>query len=287
MSSHPSQPRFLRTAADLARRYFDHGVARDSAALTYYLLFALFPTLIFFSNLVGLLSADAQGLLRELSAVVPQEVSAFLEQYLAYVSETSSRTLLWFSLVFSVYFPFRATNALFVSVRKARGLPPPTDLPRHLARVLLGTILMIVTLAAALIVAVCGRRALEALSGRLYVSRGFIRLWTPLRFLLLGVAAGFMIATLYALAQGDGHGASGRQPIWPGVTAALASWLALSLLFSLYVEHAGRFSIIYGSIGTVIVLLLWLCLTATALIMGAEVNGALSGRGRDHQGGSV
>ena len=47
--------RFFRSTALFVRRYFDHRVARDSAALTYYLLFAIFPLLIFISTLLGLL----------------------------------------------------------------------------------------------------------------------------------------------------------------------------------------------------------------------------------------
>ena len=53
--------RFLKGAYLMGRRYFDHHVGRDSAALTYYLLFALFPLLIFLSNLVGIMSVDISG----------------------------------------------------------------------------------------------------------------------------------------------------------------------------------------------------------------------------------
>ena len=49
----------------------------------------------------------------------------------------------------------------------------------------------------------------------------------------------------------------------------------LSLLFSLYVENAANYSVIYGSIGAIIVLLLWLYLSATMMIMGAEFNSVL------------
>ena len=53
------------------------------------------------------------------------------------------------------------------------------------------------------------------------------------------------------------------------------TWLALSLLFSLYVESAARYNVIYGSIGAIIVLLLWLYLASVMLIMGAEFNSVL------------
>lgn len=272
MSEYLERHRIVRGAALLFRRYFDHRVAHDSAALTYYLLFALFPLLIFLNNLVGLLSFDVSGLLAELSAVMPQDVVDLIEQYLTYISRTSSRTLMWFSLVFTIYFPYRAANALFISVRKAYGLSRPTSFVRHQLRVLLYTLLLIVTMVIAIFVSTVGSRALDFASRYVYLNDAAIRLWTWFRFVLLGVVLFAVIALLYALAQ---DAPREKRGIWPGVLSALAAWLLLSVLFSLYVERAANYSVIYGSIGGVIVVLLWLYLTAAMLIMGAEFNNVL------------
>mgnify|MGYP001541366977 CR=1 FL=1 len=58
MQQYLDRHRFLKGIYLMVRRYFDHHVGRDSAALTYYLLFALFPLLIFLSNLVGIMSVS-------------------------------------------------------------------------------------------------------------------------------------------------------------------------------------------------------------------------------------
>ena len=101
-----------QVAVQLVRRYYLHDVGRDSAALTYYLLFAMFPLLIFLSNLVGFFAVDIEGFLRQLGTIIPAEVLDLLIQYLRYVSRVSSRTLMTFSLIFSIWFPMRAANAL-------------------------------------------------------------------------------------------------------------------------------------------------------------------------------
>ena len=76
----------------------------------------------------------------------------------------------------------------------------------------------------------------------------------------------------------------GRQParnIVPGALAALVGWMVVSAAFSFYVENFANYTAIYGALGTVIVLMMWLNLTALMLIMGAEINGVLiSIRGR-------
>ena len=62
----------------------------------------------------------------------------------------------------------------------------------------------------------------------------------------------------------------------PGVGSSLAAWLVLSMAFSYYVEHVGQYSVLYGSIATVIVVLLWLYMSGQVLILGAELSAALA-----------
>ena len=104
--------RFLKGAYLMGRRYFDHHVGRDSAALTYYLLFAIFPLLIFLSNLVGMMSFDISQFLAGLHTIMPQQALDIIEQYLIYVGRDSSRQLLWFSLVFSRLFSLRKQSIM-------------------------------------------------------------------------------------------------------------------------------------------------------------------------------
>ena len=60
----------------------------------------------------------------------------------------------------------------------------------------------------------------------------------------------------------------------PGVLLSMAAWLALSLAFSYYVEQVAHYSELYGSIATIVVVLLWLYMSGQVRIMGAEYNGA-------------
>ena len=99
-----------RLAADMVLRYYTHDVARDSAALTYYLLFAIFPLLIFISTLLGLLELDVAYITSVLEPLLPADVVDVVRSYLEYVSANQSRQLLWFSLIFSIWFPMRASG---------------------------------------------------------------------------------------------------------------------------------------------------------------------------------
>ena len=263
---------FGRLAADMVQRYYAHDVARDSAALTYYLLFAIFPLLIFISTLLGLLELDIAYITSVLEPLFPADVLNVVRSYLEYVSANPSRQLLWFSLVFSIWFPMRASGCLMHSLRKAFGRSAPESLWRSQLRILLFTVWLIVVIAVTLCLVVVGRTVLEFVGRFVSVTEAFITAWSSLRFVVLALVMVVTLVVLYMLSQGQ------RRPlreVLPGVASSLAAWMVLSMAFSYYVETMGRYSVLYGSIATVIVVLLWLYMSGQVLILGAEFSAAL------------
>ena len=263
---------FGRLAGDMIRRYYVHDVARDSAALTYYLLFAIFPLLIFVSTLLGVLELDIASITAVLAPILPSDVVDIIRTYLEYVAANQSRQLLWFSLVFSIWFPMRSTGCLMHSLRKAFGRSAPENMLRRSLRTLLFTIWMIFVIGLTLALVVVGRRALYFLSGFLPLSETFISVWGYLRFIILGLVMAISLGILYQLALGQ------RRPlreVLPGVGSSLAAWLLLSMAFSYYVENMARYAQLYGSIATIVVVLLWLYMSGQVLILGAELSASL------------
>lgn len=263
---------FGRLAGDMIRRYYVHDVARDSAALTYYLLFAIFPLLIFVSTLLGVLELDITSITAVLAPILPSDVVDIIRTYLEYVAANQSRQLLWFSLVFSIWFPMRSTGCLMHSLRKAFGRSAPENILLGQLRTLLFTIWMIFVIGLTLALVVVGRRALYFLSGFLPLSETFISVWGYLRFIILGLVMAISLGILYQLALGQ------RRPlreVLPGVGSSLAAWLLLSMAFSYYVENMARYAQLYGSIATIVVVLLWLYMSGQILILGAELSASL------------
>ena len=263
---------FGRLAGDMIRRYYVHDVARDSAALTYYLLFAIFPLLIFVSTLLGVLELDIASITAVLAPILPSDVVDIIRTYLEYVAANQSRQLLWFSLVFSIWFPMRSTGCLMHSLRKAFGRSAPENILLGQLRTLLFTIWMIFVIGLTLALVVVGRRALYFLSGFLPLSETFISVWGYLRFIILGLVMAISLGILYQLALGQ------RRPlreVLPGVGSSLAAWLLLSMAFSYYVENMARYAQLYGSIATIVVVLLWLYMSGQVLILGAELSTSL------------
>ena len=261
-----------RFLTHILRRFFAHDVGRQGAALAYYLLFTLFPFLIFLSSLLGLLDLDISGIMGSLSPLLPASVLELIETYLTYVARTSSPAMLWFGLVFTIWFPMRAADCLMHAVRRAYRLSRLKYQLAYNFKVLLYTVFLLMTIALSLALATVGGRVLRSVGWLLELPEPFIELWSDLRFLVLGVLVVGAVGALYAMAQ-DQRRRAGE--IVPGVIAALTGWMIISAAYAYYVENFANYSVIYGALGAIIVLMVWLNLTAVVLILGAEINGVL------------
>ena len=261
-----------RFLLEMFHRYREHDISRQSAALSYYLLFALFPILIFLSSLLGVLHLDVDSVLDAIQAVLPNTVVELCGAYLDYVSQTASSTLLWFSLVFSIYFPMRAANCLMMGVRRAYGLDVPGNLLLYYLRLLMYTIFLIVLVTVALVLAMLGQQVLLYFTERIDIPVDMIRIWHYLRFAVLAVILFAILGLLYTLAQDRPQKARG---IVPGTLISLLAWVLLSMGFSFYTENFANYSLIYGALGAVVVLMVWLYFSAATLLLGAELNALL------------
>ena len=219
-----------QTAAQMIRRYYLHDVARDSAALTYYLLFAIFPLLIFVSTLLGILELDVDSIVTGLRQIVPGDVAEVVRGYLEYVSGNASRQLMWFSLVFSIWFPMRATGCLLHSLRKAFGKGQPKNILLDQLKIFLFAIWLMVSIGLTLLMITVGRRALYFVSGIITVPDGFINLWSKLRFVAVALLMFVLVTVLYTGAGPPmpvAGGGTGRGRVAGGVDAAVAGLLLL------------------------------------------------------------
>lgn len=273
----PKKSVLRQTLRLLFTNLFEHNVGKSAAALAYYLLFALFPLLIFASNLLGLLDLNVGAVTEALSHFMPKDVVGLVENYLDYVSHTSSKTLLWFALVFSIWFPMRAVKGLMLDVRKAYHLGNPKKLISYEIRQLIYTVVFLIVIALTLFLSTMGENILSFIfeffpKNAPKISGYLLNIWQYVRFIPAGILMFVALGTLYAMSMDEKQK---FRTLLPGITLALLAWMIVSIGFSFYVENFASYSIIYGTLGTVIILMVWLYMTSLILIMGAELNAAL------------
>ncbi len=266
--------RRLRPAMRLFTRCTKDEVTTRAAALAYYLVFSIFPLLILFSLIIGSLHIDTATMDILLVRVLPKDMIDMLKGYLDYVTRTFDMKLLMFALVFSIYFPWRFIRSLMDGIRISYRQESEESFIRRTLKQILCTLLIPLTLAASLILIILGHNVITFLVSllppqTLRLSDFLLTLWQYGRFL---IAAAIMSIALIILYRCSIPTRVPFKTLLPGIVFSIIAWVISSIAFSFYVENFGDYSVIYGTLGAFVILLLWLYLTGLIFLAGSEIN---------------
>lgn len=263
----------------LALRYAQDHVGSRAAALAYYFLFSIFPLVILLASILGRINLDPGTVNHILTRFLPTEVVGMINSYLDYIHQSYNTTIMNFSIVFSIYFPYRAIKGLMHDVRHSFRLSESSQ-KTFLFKEILCTLLLPTTILVSLLLIVLGQNVIESilhflLPGAIHLSSLMIEIWQYTRFLAAAILMGLSLGILYECSLD--HWVPLKK-LLPGIGFAIGVWIISSIGFSIYVENYANYSVIYGTLGAFIVLMLWLYLTSLIFIMGSELNAILFSR---------
>ena len=255
------------------KKILNDDVNNVAAALAYYLIFSFFPFIMVLSVILGYAHIDAVEVVNALSNTIPKDVVNIIERYLYYVSAYKSSNIMAVSIFFTLYFPMRAVNYIIAGIDRAYYSHEESNFFVWFIISLIFSVFFVLMVITSLILLAFGRGILEFLSKEVvFIPESFINTWVYIRFVIMAAMCLVIITALYSIAPKK------RIPFFkalPGAVAAVSLWIIVSAIFSYYVETMAKYSIVFGSIGAIIVLLLWLYMTAAILIIGAEINSVL------------
>jgi membrane protein len=251
-------------------------IANRAAELAFWFLLGFFPMLLSVVSMVSTLSSasDSQTILMKyVGEVLPSAASNLVQQVLA---QTASSGRAWFALLFALWSSSSATAGLIDTLNEIYGVKEsrPWWQCRLIAVVL--ALAMGVLLTAALMIVVYGPILLHVLnvSSTLFVLK--IAQWPAAAFLLILALLG-----LYRFAPNIRQ----QRLKWllPGSVFAAVVWMVASILFKVYVRHFSHFGLLYGSLGTLIILMFWFYLSGIVILAGGEINAILEDAAARHK----
>ncbi len=275
--SRSGESKLRYVTGQLVHRYFSHGVGKTGAELAYFLLFSLFPLLIFLNSLMAQLNFSAESALGLFYGFLPREVLSLVSSYLEHLSRSSGATLTFFGLISAVACCMRTVRALIHALGRAGGTQYIRGAAQKLLLSLVLTVMILLCMLLTLVLLIGGDLLTRVLSELFPVVLLYSQLILLLRYSSVGIGLFIMLISLYMLAPA---GRLSFRRALPGALSAMGAWLLLSWGFAQYVERMGSYPVLYGSLGTLIVLMLWLYLTGIALVMGGELNQILLDWGR-------
>jgi membrane protein len=275
------------TWRDIARRIwdkiFEDEVFGRCAQFAYYWFFSLFPLLILLTSLLAF-SPLATGLdrwLYALSNVLPPEAFTLVQSTFREITQNQSHGLLSFSFLIVIWASSSGMGALITSLNKAFDAPQsrPWWLERLLAIALtLGLTSFII---AALLLFFSG----DYISAQVADAYGFgsilTALWHVAQWVLVILFVLVGVELIYYFAPNT-------QQRWalftPGAIFALISWLTISYGLRFYVSRVANYNATYGTLGGVMVLMIWLYLLGVSILVGGVINSVISEVGESEDG---
>ncbi|RUQ25561.1 YihY/virulence factor BrkB family protein [Peribacillus cavernae] len=245
------------------------GLAAEQA---YYYMLALFPMLILLLSILPYLSIEPQKALDFMESVMPSETTNIFRDNIIKIVTERNGGLLTFGILGTLWSASNGMNAFIHSMNIAFNVDETRSFIKVRLLSIVLTLGLILAFVAALLLPVFGNVILDVIKNVVPIPESMQILITVLRWLVAIVIIAIVLAVMYRYAPNE------RFPfkqVIPGAITATVLWQLISLGFSFYVSHFGNYSSTYGSLGGVIVLMLWLYLTGLVLVIGGEINGII------------
>jgi membrane protein len=238
--------------------------------LTLRVLMAFFPFILFLMSLLGFLDLDSTELLNRLYGVLPTDIFNLITRFINEVFKTQNTGLLSTSLFFTVFNTANGFHSVMRSLNKAYGLKDDRHILKKVGVSLLLMLTFSMSLIAMLILLIFSGNILVFLDPHISPNAEiFYRLVNALVSLVLLTLAVMLIYKLACVERLK------LIDVFPGAIVTVTLWVITSKAFSYFITNYGNYSVLYGSVAGVFILILWLNLISTVLLIGNEINSML------------
>jgi len=267
-----------QTWPDLAKRVWTD-IGKDdifgrAAQLSYYFLLALFPLLLFLTSVIGLIMGSGTGLRHSLfnylGKVLPASASNLVSTTMFEVSSSSGGGKISFGILAALWAASAGMGAISDSLNVAYHVKESRPWWKQRLTAIVLTLILAVLIIAALVIVLYGGKLADALAGHYGFGGAFIWAWKIAQWPIVLIFLFIAFAMIYYWAP-DLKDQNWRW-ITPGSLIAVVLWLLVSFAFRLYLHYFDSYSKTYGSLGAVIVLMLWFYFSGAAILIGGEVN---------------
>ncbi len=255
---------------DLIHRTKTVDMSGMGAQLAYFFLLSFFPALIFMVTLLPYLNLEQGQVFDFLSNIMPDEVYSLIEGTLTQVLSSQNSGLLSIGVIGTIWSASRGVDALMKALNRAYDVEGKAGFLNRLWS-LVFTISLVAVILIALVLPVFGQQIGNLIFDYVGVAGSFETIWTFIRWITPPALIFLVLTAMYWIVPNTDPRLT-IISVFPGTLFATLGWLALTYGFSFYINNFGNYSATYGSIGGVIILMLWLYFTGMILIFGGLLN---------------
>ncbi len=262
-------------AKELGGEFKKDNATTLAAAQAYYYLLAIVPLLILLLAILPYLQIDPQRAVDFIGTVLPGEVASTFEETIISVVTTPSGGLLTFGILGTLWSASNAMTAFMDATNQAYNVEETRSFFVKKGMAIVLTLFMLIAVIVALILPIFGGTIIDIIKEFLRLPQQTEIIFQILRWVISIAVMSVVLACLYKFAPNKHFP---FKEVLLGALIATVLWQLVSLGFSFYVSNFGSYSATYGSLGGLIVLMLWFFLTGLILVIGAELNAIIHRR---------
>ncbi|MBO0601694.1 YihY/virulence factor BrkB family protein [Sporosarcina sp. E16_3] len=240
--------------------------------LAFFFLLSMFPLLIFIMTLLPYLNFNQAEVFLLIRDYAPESVAMLIENTLNEILKNRNGGLLSIGALATVWSASKGMNALTKALNRSYFTEESRSFIMARVMSVVFTIMLIAVLLVALILPVFGQQIGVLAFSYMGLEKGFLYFWAGLRWLVPPVLIFFVFSLIYWLVP---NLKIQFKSILPGALFATVGWILTSFAFSFYVGSYANYSSTYGSIGAIIVLMIWLYFSAIILMLGGQLNAVM------------
>lgn len=254
-------------------RLIEDDIVGLSAQCSYFLFLSLFPFFIFLFSLLSFTNIPQSQLMSLVFSFFPTDVANVIRTIIENVLSTRNATLLTVGALMTIWSSSSGINAVRKGLYKAYRKVDSRPIWQVIIVNLVSTIGLALMLFITIVFLVSGEVIGNQVFMFLNISSTFEIVWNLIRILVPVITMATVFTMLYVLIP---YQKVKFIEVFPGVIFTMVAWLAISMLFSYFVNNFTNYANIYGSISGIIILLVWLNLSCLFLLLGGEINAAVA-----------
>lgn len=260
----------------LIYRFGSHHITGNGAEMTYFLILSIFPFIIVLLNALSYTSLGQEDVIMGMIQYAPGEIQNIIGDFVKDVVSGSSQGLLSIAALGGLWTASNGVRAIIRSLNEAYECSENRSFIKQRGISILFTLALIVMIVVVFVALIFGEVIGKFVFDLLNLSSVFKTIWTYVRFIIPLIFLILTFTLLYKFSPNvnDDRTITFKEAL-PGAIFGAFAWLALSTLFSFYVSNFGNYSVTYGSLGGVIIMLVWLFISSIVIVLGGEINATL------------
>lgn len=265
------QKKFVQFIKDLLKKLQRDDAIPYAYQLSYSLMLAIFPFLIFLLTLVGFINLDPDRIIEQIQKVMPEQAFSLLEGIINEVTRKQNGTLLSISIIAAIWSAAGGFKAFMRAMNKVHGLKEDRSFLVVSLDALVLVILLAVGIAGSLLLLVFFQPIINTVKSYLPMvdigpGQKLLSFVLPIGFIFLLFLAFYVFV--------PARNVKIRHAL-PGAVFSAIAFMAVSLGFQFYVSNFANYSRFYGAMGAVVILIFWLLLVSIIMVLGGAINSLL------------